>query len=411
MLTPYRPAILAACFAILCTVTAWAQNQNSTSPSNQAQQQAQSDQQNSPQLNAPASDQNSNSQQNQSNQQQAQQNQQSSDQSSSIRNEGVAGGQQDSSQAQSNQSSGRDTQRNASDQSSGTSRSSQQNQSSKAGSSASSNSSNTRDWPAPERYEYRGRIGSSTDRGNAFQYNNQQGQGRRRASLGVNIISGDNGRGITVMRTQPNTAADRMGLQPRDRIVSLNGQPVESVDDFIGAIGTMNPGDQVELTVERNGNERTIRGTLEAYAESITRFEGPVAQGLNRIRGIIGRDRGPDVAEDRGNIQTSYEDQGGSSSRSSSGDADARIGRLEQQIDRLNREIQELREAHNSSQPGSAAPSGSSSERSGSSNQGSSSSQPGNSSSSSSNSGAGSNSTSPGTSGGNIPAPSSSQSR
>jgi membrane-associated protease RseP (regulator of RpoE activity) len=226
----------------------------------------------------------------------------------------------------------------------------------------------------------------------------------------VNIISGDNGRGITVMRTQPNTAADRMGLQPRDRIVSLNGQPVDSVDDFIGAIGTMNPGDQVELTVERNGNERTIRGTLEAYAESMTRFEGPVAQGINRIRGIIGRERGPDVADDRGNIQTSYEDQGGSSSRSSSGDADARIGRLEQQIDRLNREIQELREARNSSQPGSAAPSGSSSERSGSSAPGSSS-QPGSSNSSSSSSGAAGNSTGPDTSGGNIPAPSSSQSR
>jgi len=409
MLMPYRPAILAACITTLCTISSRAQNQTSSTQSNQDQQQAQSNQQNNPQLNAPASDQSSSSQQSQPSQQQGQQNQQSSDQSSSIRNEGVAGGQQGSSQAQSNQSSNRDSQRNATDQSSGTSRSSQQNQSARSDSSASSNSSNSRDWPAPERYEYRGRTGSSADRGNSFQYNNQQGQGRRRASLGVNIISGDNGRGITVMRTQPNTAADRMGLQPRDRIVSLNGQPVESVDDFIGAIGTMNPGDQVELTVERNGNERTIRGTLEAYAESMTRFEGPVAQGINRIRGIIGRERGPDVADDRGNIQTSYEDQG-SSSRSSSGDADARIGRLEQQIDRLNREIQELREARNSSQPGSAAPSGSSSERSGSSSSGSSS-QPGSSSSSSGSSGAGSNSTGPGASGGNIPAPSSSQSR
>jgi len=407
MLTPYRSATLAACIAILCHANSSAQ-QNASTQSNQDQQQAQSNQPNSSQPNA-ASDQSNSSQPNQA----SQQNQQSADQSSSIRNEGIATGQQGSSQQQSNQSTNRDAQQSASGQSSRGSSSAQQSQSRGTGSSASSGASGTTEWPAPERYEYRGRSNSGADRGSSFQSSDQGRQGRRRASLGVNIISGD-GRGITVMRTQPNTAAQRMGLRPQDRIIALNGQPVDSIDDFIGTVGSMNPGDEIELTVERNGEERTIRGTLEAYAESISRFEGPVAQGINRIRGIIGRERGPDMADDRGSVQTSYEDQGGSSSRSSSGDSDARINRLERQIDRLNREIQELREARNSSQPGSAASGSSSgsSDRNGASTSTSGSSQPGSSSPSSSNSSpSNSSSGTASPSGGNIPAPNASPSR
>ena len=199
-------------------------------------------------------------------------------------------------------------------------------------------------FPAPARY------GSSNTTGS-------QGAGGR-ASLGANVVSSNDGQGVIVSRIRPGTPAAQMGLQPRDRIVSLNGQPVVAVDEFIAAIRGMNIGDEVQLSIDRGGETRNVGGRLEALREAIATGDGPVRNLAERTRSMLARDRDERVSVDAGpvgvNVQAGYED--GGSGRRGSADVDARISRLEQQIERLTREIEQLRTGAN---PGSATgPSG-----------------------------------------------------
>jgi PDZ domain len=182
---------------------------------------------------------------------------------------------------------------------------------------------------SPQRYEANRPAG--TESGNA------RGGG---ASLGVNIVESADGQGVTVARTQPGTPAEKMGLQPRDRIITLNGQRVDSVDQFISAIRGMNPGDQIQLSVDRGGNAQNLAGRLEALRDRIASGQGPVGNVIDRARDF--------VRDSRGNRQTNYEE--GITARPSS-DLEARLTRLEQQMDRLTREIEQLRTSPGSSQP------------------------------------------------------------
>ena len=175
---------------------------------------------------------------------------------------------------------------------------------------------------------------------------NTMGSRPGRASLGVNVLGSEDGRGIVVARIRPGTPAQQMGLQPRDRILSLNGQPMRSVDEFIGAIRGMAAGDEVQLTVDRDGNARDLAGRLEAFRDAVAAGQGPVGNIMGRARDFVGRER---MGE---NLQAGYE-EGSRNSLRNSGDMEARIARLEQQIDRLSQEIQQLRNGGNNSQPSS----------------------------------------------------------
>jgi hypothetical protein len=166
--------------------------------------------------------------------------------------------------------------------------------------------------------------------------------------LGVNIVESEDGQGVTVARTQPGTPADKMGLQPRDRIVTLNGQRVNSVDQFISAIRGMNPGEQIELSIDRGGNTQNLAGRLEALRDRIASGQGPVGNMIGRARDFV-RERGDMVNDSRGNRQTNYEE--GITARPSS-DLETRLSRLEQQMDRLTREIEQQRSSPSSLQPG-----------------------------------------------------------
>jgi PDZ domain len=207
--------------------------------------------------------------------------------------------------------------------------------------------SNQRAWPAPQRYEYR--HANASNQPQLGQRENEAGR-QQRASLGVNIVSSENGQGVTVMRIIPNTAAQKMGLHRRDRITSLNGQPVRSVDQFISDIRDMQPGQQVALGIVRNGNKRTVRGQLEGFAESVIQTQGP--NGIHeyrRFQGVIEPNQGNEYSSDESqreseNRQAGYEENEQHSPAASS-DVSARISRIEQRIDQLTQQIDRLREA------------------------------------------------------------------
>lgn len=75
--------------------------------------------------------------------------------------------------------------------------------------------------------------------------------------LGVEADSG-----AFVQEVVPGSAAEDAGLEPGDVIVSIGGDEVTSAADVGEVIVSREPGDRVEITVEREGRERRLRATL-----------------------------------------------------------------------------------------------------------------------------------------------------
>jgi serine protease Do len=68
--------------------------------------------------------------------------------------------------------------------------------------------------------------------------------------------------GAIVERVQPGSGAARAGVRRGDIIVKLDDTPVESSGDLLGILRDYRPGDTVQLTVFRGGEERTLDVTL-----------------------------------------------------------------------------------------------------------------------------------------------------
>jgi putative serine protease PepD len=62
----------------------------------------------------------------------------------------------------------------------------------------------------------------------------------------------------------PGGPAEEAGLQPGDLIVAIDGEPVTDSSELIVAIRSRQPGDDVRLTVRRDGDEREYTVTLGA---------------------------------------------------------------------------------------------------------------------------------------------------
>jgi serine protease Do len=68
--------------------------------------------------------------------------------------------------------------------------------------------------------------------------------------------------GAIVETVEPGSGADRAGVRQGDIIVALGNDQVENTGDLLGALRDYRPGDAVELTVVRDGEEQTLNTTL-----------------------------------------------------------------------------------------------------------------------------------------------------
>lgn len=68
--------------------------------------------------------------------------------------------------------------------------------------------------------------------------------------------------GVVVRDVNPDGPAAKAGIQPRDIITAVNGERVESWNDFVRQIVTKKVGDTVKLSIVRNGASRTQPVTL-----------------------------------------------------------------------------------------------------------------------------------------------------
>jgi S1-C subfamily serine protease len=72
-----------------------------------------------------------------------------------------------------------------------------------------------------------------------------------------------------VIRGSP---ADRAGLRGGDLVTVIDGQPVESTQEFIAAISGRGPGAWVDLELWRRGSERRVTVRLERFPEDAARL-------------------------------------------------------------------------------------------------------------------------------------------
>jgi hypothetical protein len=123
-----------------------------------------------------------------------------------------------------------------------------------------------------------------------------------------------------------------MGIQEGDRITQVNGQEVQSTQEFISQIREMNPGDQVQLEVDRNQEEIIVSGQLESRDEALA---GNQQGGSQSWR------------QEDGTWQTGYDEQRDSSQQQGriarGGASDSRIQQIEQQVSRISQQLDQLR--------------------------------------------------------------------
>jgi putative serine protease PepD len=82
------------------------------------------------------------------------------------------------------------------------------------------------------------------------------------AYLGISAADASSPLGAKVETVVSGTAADKAGLQQGDVVTAVNASPVTSAAELTQAIDGKTPGQQVTLTVSRNGSTKTIHATL-----------------------------------------------------------------------------------------------------------------------------------------------------
>ncbi len=114
----------------------------------------------------------------------------------------------------------------------------------------------------------------------------------RRGLLGVNIFSVtpavaeaydlDVEQGALVSRVMPGSAAEKAGIKTGDVVMTVDGEQVKGATELRNAIGLKRVGDEVELTIHRDGKDRIIEARLGGQNDE------PVVVAAELHRGLDG---------------------------------------------------------------------------------------------------------------------------
>jgi membrane-associated protease RseP (regulator of RpoE activity) len=99
-----------------------------------------------------------------------------------------------------------------------------------------------------------------------------------RVRIGVHIDPQFPGPGVRVDKVVPGTPAQRMGIEPGDLLVALDGARIGGMQELRGALAGKRYGDAVEVTVERGEGEIALAGRFPEFEpEAIYVREDPTA--------------------------------------------------------------------------------------------------------------------------------------
>ena len=82
------------------------------------------------------------------------------------------------------------------------------------------------------------------------------------AYLGVAIDDASGTSGASLAEVRSGTPAARAGLESGDVVTEFDSTSVESADELRRLVDSKQPGDQIELTIERDGKTQTVKVTL-----------------------------------------------------------------------------------------------------------------------------------------------------
>lgn len=104
--------------------------------------------------------------------------------------------------------------------------------------------------------------------------------------------------GVIVGSVEADGPAQEAGLQEDDVIQAINGEPIRSWAAFRTAIGTSSPGDEVELTINRDGETQDIRVTLGEMPEELAANQNQPTndKSMDKQLGFSVRELTPDIA-------------------------------------------------------------------------------------------------------------------
>ncbi|MEW6305711.1 MAG: M28 family peptidase, partial [Verrucomicrobiota bacterium] len=86
--------------------------------------------------------------------------------------------------------------------------------------------------------------------------------GARRVRLGVMIDAEGRGPGVTITEVMPDTPAARAGLKAGDVLKALNEKLLENPVGFVTTLGRFRPGETIDATLVREGQEMVVKITL-----------------------------------------------------------------------------------------------------------------------------------------------------
>jgi Trypsin-like serine proteases, typically periplasmic, contain C-terminal PDZ domain len=87
------------------------------------------------------------------------------------------------------------------------------------------------------------------------------GEAVKHPYIGVQITDDEDG-GAQIREVVEGSPAERAGLTAGDVVTRVNGQPIRGTEDLIGIIQSSTVGEELTLTVRRNGTERTVTVTV-----------------------------------------------------------------------------------------------------------------------------------------------------
>jgi len=131
----------------------------------------------------------------------------------------------------------------------------------------------------------------------------------RRAQLGVQygpasqslIQNEDLPSGAAVIgQVEDGSPAQEAGLEPGDIVTAINGNTLENYLQIGNTVASMQPGEEVTLTIRRNGETREITATLGAVSQGETEpeeEEAPSQSELMEELGMSVRNITPEIAE------------------------------------------------------------------------------------------------------------------
>jgi putative serine protease PepD len=80
--------------------------------------------------------------------------------------------------------------------------------------------------------------------------------------LGVRGENRDDGIGVPIVEVTAGSAADLAGLQPGDRVLTIEGAPVTNIEELVGLVQSRFAGDSVALDVVRGSSTLTVEAVL-----------------------------------------------------------------------------------------------------------------------------------------------------